>query len=159
SSATITAIGLPAGLTLDPMTGEITGTPTLAGSFSVTLTVTDGALVSTSTLELTFTDDPAFPVITSATSVTLTTRQPFSYTITAPNSDPDDPVTFALIGTFPTGLMFDSTTGTISGTYNGAFNRSSSRPGPDLSGGYPITNVQLVATNSHGTATAQLIFF
>ena len=37
------ATGLPAGLTLDPDTGEITGTPTADGAPSVTVSVTDGS--------------------------------------------------------------------------------------------------------------------
>lgn len=46
---TVTAGSLPDGLTLDPNTGRLFGTPELAGSFSVTIELTDstGAVVST----------------------------------------------------------------------------------------------------------------
>jgi hypothetical protein len=38
------AVGLPGGLTLNPSTGQITGTPTAAGSISFAVTVSDNAL-------------------------------------------------------------------------------------------------------------------
>ncbi len=40
--AVTSAKGLPAGLTLDPTSGTITGTPTVAGTFHFTITATDG---------------------------------------------------------------------------------------------------------------------
>ena len=43
NNITWSAIGLPAGLTLDPATGEITGTPTTAGKFPVTVTAANSA--------------------------------------------------------------------------------------------------------------------
>lgn len=154
ASARVSATGLAPGLSIDPVTGFISGTPSADGSFSVTLTVTDGSLTIAETLEMTFTSDPAFPVITSPSQATLTTGQPFSYTIVAPTSDPNDPVTFALIGTLPPGLSFNEATGSISGTFQA---RSSLLPSPRLSGGV-VTNVQLFATNSRGTATIPLFF-
>jgi hypothetical protein len=142
-------------LVLNQQTGLISGTPTVERSFSVSLTVTDGSLTAMATLQLTFTSDSTIPVITSSTSASLTPGQPFSYQIIAPSSDPDDPITYFLIGTLPDGLTFNSVTGTISGTF---LRFLGSRPGPQLSGGI-VTNVQLGATNSHGTATIQFLFF
>ena len=40
------ANGLPAGLTINSTTGQITGTPTAAGNFGVAITVSDGALAN-----------------------------------------------------------------------------------------------------------------
>jgi sugar lactone lactonase YvrE len=157
SSATLSASGLPPGLSADPVTGLIWGTSTNEGVFSATLTVTDSSFSTTSTLQVATTTDPALPVIISSNTALLTPGQPFSYTITAPGSlDPFDPTSYALVFNLPSGLFFDANTGTISGTYSGFALHSPNRP--DVSGGI-IANVQLFATNSHGTATLPLTFF
>ncbi len=154
AAARLSASGLPPGLSFDPVTGQISGTPTSEGSFKVSLTVTDGNLTTTATLELTFTSDTTIPVIVSPSQTALVSGQPFSYTIVAPSSDSGDPVTFALVGTLPSGLSFHQATGTISGMFQ---SRLGNVPGPKLSGGI-VTNVQLFATNSHGTSTIPLLF-
>ena len=119
-AARVSASGLPPGLSIDAVTGRISGTPAAEGSSAVTLTVTDGAFTTSSILQLTFTADPALPVIISPNSAPLTPGQFFSYTINAPSSaDPSDPTIFTLIGTLPPGLTFDAATGIISGTYTG----------------------------------------
>ena len=157
AAARLSAGNLPPGLSVDPVSGLISGTPTSDGSFGVTLTVTDGPLSAVATLQLTFTSDPAVPVIISPSSATLFSRQPFDYAIIAPSSaDPvTDPTSYALEGILPQGLGFDPVKGTIFGTYL-AF--SSLDPSPELSGGV-VTNVQLFATNSNGTGTIPLVFF
>jgi hypothetical protein len=165
SAARISATGLPAGLTLDPVTGKITGTTNAVGSFSVSLTVTDGAASSSGFLQLTFTADAAYPIITNADTALLPKNQPFNYQIVTPGAnDPDDPVTYTMIGTLPQGLGFNAATGTISGSYTGPV----APPGadkigllpnaPDLSGGALLGSIQLFGTNSHGTSTFQLLF-
>ena len=159
-STRLSASNLPSGLTADPVSGLISGTPAADGSFAVTLTVTDGNLTNTVTLQLTFTADLTIPVIVSSRTASLTPSQSFSYTINAPaTSDPKtDPTTFTLIGTLPAGLSFDAKTGTISGIFLGNAQRSGRPPDEkDLSGGI-ISNVQLFATNSHGTSTIPLLF-
>jgi hypothetical protein len=66
SAVRVATSGLPPGLTVNPVTGLISGTPATDGSFGVTLTVTDGPAVETGTLQLTFTSDPEFPIIISS---------------------------------------------------------------------------------------------
>jgi Putative Ig domain len=156
-AAQLRATNLPPGLSLDSVSGLISGTPTSDGSFGVTLTVIDGQFTAEATLQLTFTSDLAVPVIVSPSSANLFSGQPFSYTIVAPsNADPGtDPTSYALQGNLPAGLNFDPVKGTIFGT---PFARTNLMPGPKLSGGV-ITNVQLFATNSSGTGTIPLVFF
>jgi hypothetical protein len=151
-AARVSASGLPPGLSIDAVTGIISGIPTAAGSSAVTLTVTDGAFTTSSILQLTFTADPALPVITSPNSAALTPGVFFSYTITAPSSaGASDPTIFTLVGTLPPGLSFDAATGTISGIYIGPLR-------PDLAGGTLLGSIQLFGTNSHGTSTFNLLF-
>jgi PKD repeat protein len=52
------ATGLPPGLTISPLTGAITGTPTVAGTYWVTLTATNSAGTSTITLTITIAAAP-----------------------------------------------------------------------------------------------------
>jgi len=160
AASRVTATGLPPGLVIDAVTGLISGTPTTDGSSAVSLTITDGNLTTTNVLQLTFTADPTIPVIISSSSASLTPGQAFSYTIVAPaTSDPSDVTTYTLVGTLPNGLFFNAQTGVISGTFTVNFqNRAESPDHITLSGGI-VSNVQIFATNSHGTSTIPLNFF
>jgi uncharacterized repeat protein (TIGR01451 family) len=149
----LSATGLPAGLSADPITGEISGTAISDGSFSVTLTVTDAGMSTSSTLQLTFTSDPAIPVITSPGSATLILGQPFFYMIVAPSSS-DEPTTFDQIGPLPSGLTLNRFTGVISGTPKLSLGLA---PLPSVSTG-AITHTDYVACNSSGCADQSLFY-
>ncbi|MEY2485670.1 MAG: large repetitive protein [Verrucomicrobiota bacterium] len=179
SSARLDASGLPPGLSADPASGIISGTPTSDGGFGVALTVTDGAATTQGILQMTCVSDPAFPVITSPGAATLTVGKFFSYTITAPgDSDPSDPTTFSIIGALPAGLSFNPQTATISGTptatasqfTNDAIRQTSvesgEEDGPRSEGAVPLLNNtppvsinQLVTHNKQGTGTKPLNYF
>jgi hypothetical protein len=146
------------GISADPMTGKISGVTASDGSYNVGMGLSNGNQNIGGAFELTFTSDLAVPVIISPMAATLSSGQPFSYQINAPSTaDPStDPTTYTLIGKLPLGLSFDSKTGTISGNAN--FEIIGNPHPQKLSGGI-VTNVQLFATNSHGTGTLPLVFF
>jgi uncharacterized delta-60 repeat protein len=156
----VAAVNLPPGLVINPVSGVISGTPAAESSSAVNLTATDSGQAASAILQLTFTANPTIPVIISPSSALLTSTQDFSYRINAPaTSDPQDVTIFTLIGTLPNGLFFDPTTGIISGTFSGQFSARPESPNHiTLSGGI-IGNVQIFATNSHGTSTIPLNFF
>src|SRR5438045_1560790 len=82
------ATGLPPGLTVNTSTGLISGTPTTAGTYSVTISATNVTGTGSATLVITI--NPAAPVITSALTATGTVGIAFSYTITATDIPPND---------------------------------------------------------------------
>ncbi|HVM49754.1 MAG TPA: immunoglobulin domain-containing protein [Candidatus Acidoferrum sp.] len=119
---------LPSGLTIEPTSGVIAGIPLVSGVFPLTLYATNAAMTTTGLLTLTLTT--GVPGITSSLHVSGKEGQTFAYTITASNN----PAQFTA-GTLPTGLVFDPTSGTISGA-------------PIVSGVFPIP---ISAGNQFGT--------
>ncbi len=131
------ASGLPAGLSINPTTGAITGTPSVSGMFTAMVTASNGSGTSTAQ-SLAINVTLATPVITSTLSANATSGSPFTYNITASNL----PASFNATG-LPTGLMINTSTGAITGT-----------PVVAMAGTVAIT---LSATNTAGTGTATLM--
>jgi hyaluronate lyase len=129
------ASNLPAGLSNNPTSGLISGTPTVAGTNNVTLSASNAGGTGTSSLTLTVTPPVAAPVITSTNVASGSVGTAFSYQITASNN----PTSFGA-SNLPAGLSNNPTTGLISGT-------------PTVAG---TNSVSLSASNAGGTGTKNL---
>ena len=112
------AIGLPAGLNLDPASGVISGPPIENGLFPVILGGANQYGTETRVLDLAITS--SVPVITSAlTALGMEGQAGFSYLIEAT----ENPFSFGATG-LPVGMAIDPLTGLIGGTlvYGGTNN-------------------------------------
>ncbi len=132
------ATGLPSGLSVNPSTGEITGTPSAAGTSTVGLSAVNPGGTSTATLTLAVaaagpTVAPSAPVITSGAAVSGSVGTSFSYYTSANAS-----VASYAAGNLPPGLSINVASGLITGV-------------PTAAG---ITSVPLTATNAAGTGSA-----
>lgn len=108
----VTGGSLPDGLSLDPATGVVSGTPTTPGTYTFTVSAANGR--TTDTIEVTIEVHPAASFGESPTVPDARAGMPFSYT---PEVTGGPTKTFTVTsGSLPPGLSLDPTTGTISGT-------------------------------------------
>ena len=113
---TYSATGLPAALTVNPATGLISGTLSYAsaGSYTVTATVSDGAVTDSRTFTWTVTNVNRPPVFTQPANQTSAEGASVSLQLVA--SDPDGTaLTYSTTG-LPAALTVNPTTGLIAGT-------------------------------------------
>jgi hypothetical protein len=113
-SWSLTTGSLPAGLTLSG-TGVIAGTPIASGSFPITVQATDTQM-NTASAGLTLTINSGPLVITTTLALPSGIQSvPYSATLGAAGGTP--PYTWAVrLGTLPSGLTLNPSTGVISGT-------------------------------------------
>ena len=135
--ATYNATGLPAGLTINPSTGIISGTPTGTGITSVTITAGNGSGTTNKPLTIAiYGSTPPPPVIASALTASGAMGSALRYTIAATNT----PTRYLAIG-LPRGLFFDTSSPDITGV-------------PLVAGTF---NVTIEAGNRGGTGSATLV--
>jgi len=120
TSATIVSwsvTGLPAGLTANPATGQVSGTPTTAGNyFGVKFTATDSSGVSGSASIL-WTVTNNVTVTPIANKVANTYHAVTSVVPSASDTQVTPAVAYSWTATgLPSGIVIDRTTGTLSGT-------------------------------------------
>jgi len=129
------ANNLPAGLSVNTTTGIVSGTATVNGDFTASITASNAG--GGQTVPLYFTILPPPPTITSASTITGTSGQSLQYQIVTGGSAN----VYGATG-LPPGVTIDTQTGLISGT-------------PTVGGSYAAT---LQANNGGGEGTAQLSF-
>jgi hypothetical protein len=113
---TVTTGSLPGGLSLDGSTGSVSGTPTVAGASSFSLSVVDGAGgTATQSYTITVLADPS---VSTAILPNAEIGVPYSQTLLG--SGGTAPYSWSVTGgSLPTGLSLDGSTGVISGTPTG----------------------------------------
>ncbi|MFA6287644.1 MAG: putative Ig domain-containing protein [Opitutaceae bacterium] len=136
SPTSYTASPLPAGLSLDSLTGIISGTPTTVGTTTVTLGATNLTGTGNATLTITIATTSVAPVILNTVlSASGTVDTAFNFTVAATGT----PTSYTA-SPLPAGLSIGLTTGAITGV-------------PTTAGPVVVT---LGATNAFGTANATL---
>ncbi len=129
---------LPAGVTFNAATGQLSGTPAAGtgGSYALTFTATNGiGSPATQAFTLIVNEAPAF---TSANTIAFTVGTAGSFTVTA--SGHPAPA-LSLTGALPSGVTFTAATGKLAGT-----------PAAGTGGSYALT---FTATNGVGTNATQ----
>ncbi len=107
------AEGLPAGLTVDPTSGAIAGTPTTAGSFTVHLKVVDATTTAVNV---------DVPITVAAKLIITTLRLPLAkvgkpFQAIVKTRGGAEPIKWKVTaGRFPVGIRLDTKTGLMSGT-------------------------------------------
>ncbi len=135
----ITAGALPAGLSVNLATGAVTGTPTAAGNFSLTVRATD-ANSYTGSRPYSFSVAPPVMALSPTTSSLPGGTVAAAYSQTLSASGGISPYTYAVVaGSLPTGLALNTTTGVISGTptAGGTFNPTFRATGSSTGAGAP----------------------
>ena len=107
---------IPPGIELNASTGVMTGTPTVAGTFPLTIRATDTAgLFDEQRLSVRINPAPIPPRITTTTLPEGTAGSRYSTTLTATGGT-GAPKWSVVLGALPPGLILNETTGAITGT-------------------------------------------
>ena len=109
---------LPAGLAFSVSTGAISGTPTaISSSATYTVTASNTGGSATTTISIVVNDAPPSSVTYGVSTLTLTKN--VTMTTITPTSSGGAVTSWSVSPTLPIGLIFDTSTGAISGTPTG----------------------------------------
>ena len=167
---TYSATGLPAGLSINSSTGLISGTPTTADTYNVTVTAKDttGASGSASFTWTINSQGGNTVTVTNPGNQTGTVGTAVSLQIQASDSASGQTLTYSATG-LPAGLSINSSTGLISGTPTTADTYNVTVTAKDTTGasgsasftwtistatGHPITGDHGKCLDDHGSSTA-----
>ncbi|PTK82728.1 YSIRK signal domain/LPXTG anchor domain surface protein [Staphylococcus haemolyticus] len=128
--------GLPAGVTFNPDTNTISGTPSKVGSYPITVTTTDADGNETETSFTITVQDTTKPVVSPIAGQTKEVNTAIDV-ITIDATDNSGQAVTNKVSGLPAGVTFNSATNTISGT-------------PSKVGSYPIT---VTTTDADGNET------
>ncbi|QVW34012.1 putative Ig domain-containing protein [Geobacter sulfurreducens] len=110
---TYSASGLPTGLSINSATGLISGIPTTVGTYTITVSVTDGTATTRTTFTWMVIIPPTAPVVTKPADQASPENGSVSLQIQATDVNGDG-LTYSAAG-LPPGLTMNSKTGLISG--------------------------------------------
>ncbi len=135
-AGTYSAISLPAGLSVDPVTGVISGTPTaVTANGFYTIRATNSTGVGTTQVEIAV--NPVAPNFSYPASP-VTTNNNVAITSLVPETNGILVSSWSVSPTLPTGLSINNITGVISGT-----------PSQEVTGGvYVITGTNVTGSNT-----------
>ncbi len=132
---------LPVGLAFDPASGVISGTP-VAPSAAANYTITGANALgsTTATVNITVREEPPAALTYSTNPADYLLASPIAANV--PSSSGSPVLSYAISPALPTGLVFNATSGVISGT------PTSASPG---------TTYTVTATNHAGSTTASVV--
>lgn len=126
---------LPSGLSINSTTGAISGTVTTAGTYPVTVTVSDASGIPASTVTTPFSVNFIAPATIALTTPLATITHGDSYASAVTASGGRAPYSYTVsAGALPPGFTLDASTGAIAGLANQSGNYSFSITGTDADG-------------------------
>ncbi|HVP00135.1 MAG TPA: Ig domain-containing protein [Bryobacteraceae bacterium] len=144
----------PGGLTLDPASGVLSGTPTAAGTFAFTAQVADATgAIGQMRYSLTIANPPLTVSTTSLPGATVGVA--YSQTLAASGGQP--PYSWSIVtGTLPAGLTLNATTGVIAGSPTAAGTSNFTVQAADAAQATAQANLSIVVTAALTIGTASL---